>query len=112
MRVRLLFRALPLLCLACACKNPGSPQAAQAATARILIGFDETVQTPGNELLASLGRELGCELQPLHPVGGNAYVYNCATTDTETSLARKLDTLNKHKGVRYAEIDRKRKIQN
>lgn len=111
MRVRLLFWVLPLLCLACACKNPGGAQPAQTEAVRIIIGFDETAGTPDSGLLASLSHELGCELEPLHAIGGNAYVYNCMTTAAEDALTRKLHVLDKHKGVRYAEIDRKRKIQ-
>jgi hypothetical protein len=104
---RVLWLVLPLLSNACNCQ----PTAASAAT-RIVIGFDEGITDPASELTASLSKELDCELQPLHALGGNAYVYNCTTSDTEAALTRKLHALNQHKGVRYAEIDRIRKIQN
>ena len=109
MRFRNFCWLLPLLCIACSCQNPaGRP----ATTARVIIGFDETASPPGRELLARLGGELGCELQTVQQIGGNAYVYNCVTAEDEASLTRKLDGLGQHKGVRYAEMDRKRKIQN
>lgn len=108
-----LFAVLPCLCLAWGCQNTGGSQNTQAASTRVIIGFVESVTPPGNnELLSLLGRELGCKLQPLQAIGGNAYVYNCPTTDTEESLTRKLDGLARHEDVRYAEIDRKRGIQN
>ncbi len=110
MRFRLLGLALTLFCNACGGQNAASLQAAlPSSTARIIIGFDETVKSPDT---AILGRELGCELRPLQSLGGNAYVYTCVTTDTEELLTRKLDKLSRHKGVRYAEMDRKRQRQN
>jgi hypothetical protein len=111
MDFRLLWLTLPLLCTACACQKTSDLQAS-SAPARIIIGFDETANSPETELTASLSKELGCELQPLQALGGNAYVYNCATTDAEELLTQKLEKLGQHKGVRYAEMDRKRRIQN
>jgi hypothetical protein len=114
MRFRSFGWVLPLVCIACSCHNTGDRQDSLAAAprTRIIIGFDETVQTPGAELLAQLGATLGCQLQPVQAIGGNAFVYNCVASDDEASLIRRLDGLGQHKGVRYAEIDRKRKIQN
>jgi hypothetical protein len=102
---------LYLFCVAAGCQNAAGPQAGQIASARVIIGFDETVHTPDARLLANLGRELGCELQALQALGGNAYVYRCTTADTAESLTRKLDALGRHPGVRYAEMDRTRTIQ-
>jgi hypothetical protein len=115
MHIRLLWLALPLLCAACGCQNTGEPKAAPVtAVNRIIIGFDETVGagSSATELTTSLGKELGCELQPFQALGGNAYAYNCLTADSEEVLTRKLNSLGQHKGVRYAEMDRIRKIQN
>jgi hypothetical protein len=111
MDFRLLWLALPLLCTACGCQKTNDLQASMAP-AHIIIGFDETVTSPDAQITSSLSRELGCELQPLQALGGNAYVYNCATADTAESLTQKLENLGRHKGVRYAEMDRKRRIQN
>jgi hypothetical protein len=110
MRFGIFWLALPLLCIACGCQNTGGRPAGELS--RVIIGFDPTLRTPDPELLALLGRDLGCELDLQQAIGGNAYVYNCATTDDETVLTRKLNGLGRHKGVLYAEIDRKRKIQN
>lgn len=110
MRFGMLLLVLPLLCIACSCQNSGSKQTGEPA--RIIIGFDTAIRSPDPELIAMLGRDLGCELQLLQAIGGNAYVYHCATTDSETALTQKLNGLSKHKGVYYAEMDRKRKIQN
>ncbi|HEX5057454.1 MAG TPA: hypothetical protein VFX02_13285 [Gammaproteobacteria bacterium] len=107
----MLWRILPLVCIVWGCQNTGSQQAG-ANPARIVIGFDETVSSPDPALLIRLGDALGCELQLIRPIGGNAYVYNCQTADDEASLTSKLDGLSQHKGVRYAEMNRKRKIQN
>jgi hypothetical protein len=115
MHIRLLWLALPLLCAACGCQNMGEPKTAPAlAATRIIIGFDETVgaDTSATELTTSLGKELGCKLEPLQTLGGNAYAYNCDTADTAETLTRKLNALGQHKGVRYAELDRTHKIQN
>jgi hypothetical protein len=115
MHTRLLLLALPLLCAACGCQNTGEPKTADmTAATRIIIGFDETVGagSSATELTTSLGKELGCELQPLQSLGGNAYAYNCVTADNEKVLTRKLNSLGQHKGVRYAEMDRIRKTQN
>lgn len=101
------------LCLAWGCQNTGGSQNGRTSFARIIIGFDETVNPPGDdELLSRLESELGCELQPLQAIGGNAYVFNCPTAHSEELLTRKLGGLARHKGVRYAEIDRKRRIRN
>jgi hypothetical protein len=114
MHIRLLWLALPLLCAACGCQNTGEPRTAPATATRVIIGFDETVGagSSATELTTSLGQELGCKLEPLQALGGNAYAYNCVTADTEETLTRKLNALGRHKGVRYAELDRIRKIQN
>lgn len=110
MRFRMVWLALPLLCNAWGCQNVGPATAVRPA--RIIIGFDEAANSQDKQFTASIGKELGCELQPLQALGGNAFVYNCATADTEELLIQKLERLGQHKGVRYAEIDRKRKIQN
>lgn len=109
-----LLTAVSGLCLIWGCQNTGGgSQNTPNSPARVIIGFDETVNPPGDkELLSRLGSELGCALRPLQAIGGNAYVYNCVTADTEELLARKLDGLGRHKGVRYAEIDRKRGVRN
>jgi hypothetical protein len=116
MHIRLLWLALPLLCAACGCRNTGEPKTTPMTTAvkRIIIGFDETAGagSSATELTTKLGKELGCELRPLQTLGGNAYVYNCVTGDTEEVLTRKLNGLGRHQGVRYAELDRIHKIQN
>jgi hypothetical protein len=110
MHYRSFLLVLPLLCSACGCQNTGAPQAI-AKPARIIIGFDETVNSPDSELSARLGKELGCELEPLQALGGHAFVYTCLTADAEEALVQKLNRLGQHKGVRYAEMDRIRKIQ-
>lgn len=114
MRLRMLWCLLPLCGIACGCQNTGGEQGGEAAIMRIVIGFDETVNAsdPDSELLSQLGSALDCELRPVQQIGGNAYVYNCVTSDDEASLTRKLDGLGQHKGVRYAEMDRRRTIQN
>jgi hypothetical protein len=111
MRLGLLMLAVSLL-FAGGCRNTAGSQTAPNGAPRVIIGFDEKANPPGNELLSTLGRELGCELQFLQAIGGNAYVYQCLTADKEEALARKLEALGRHKGVHYAEIDRIRKIRN
>lgn len=113
MRFGLLTVVVSCFCLAWGCQNTGGSQNERTSLARIIIGFDETVNPPGDdELLSRLGSELGCELEPLREIGGNAWVYNCPTAHSEELLTRKLDGLARHKGIRYAEIDRKRRIRN
>jgi hypothetical protein len=111
MRFGLLIVAVSLL-LAGGCRNTGGPKTAAGGVARVIIGFEESANPPGNELLSILGGELGCELQVLQAIGSNAYVYKCQTADKEETLTRKLEALGRHKGVHYAEIDRIRKIRN
>lgn len=99
---------------ACASTNntTGGNTAEKPESVQVIIAFNSVVTDAQDvKIVASLSRILGSEVTFLRLLSGQAALYAIRWQGSEEKLIEKLKELGATENIKYAELDRKRRIQ-